>query len=87
MRPTAETGLAGSLADWATDSANGMFFWNSAWIRPSSSGKLKPLWQSAGSHWSSGSIADAVWQVVISGVKPTVPKRTCACVSVSPLVV
>ena len=55
--------------------ANGRFFSNSAWISFSSSGKLKPLAQSAGSHWSLGSIADAVWQVDISGVKPIVPVR------------
>ena len=64
-----------------------MFFSNSAWIKPSSSGKLKPLSQFAGSHSSSGSIADAVSHVVISGVKLSVPYFSCMCESVSPFVV
>ena len=55
VRPTTETGSSGSCADLATDSANGMFFANSAWISSSSSGKLKPLTQSSGCHSSSGS--------------------------------
>ena len=53
----------------------------------SSSGKLKPLTHSSGRHSSSGSDAETVSQVVISGVKPSVPYRTVMCVSVSPLVV
>ena len=87
MRPTEDTGSSGSRADFARERANGMFFSNSAWIRPSSSGKLKPLMQSSASHSSLGSESDTVWQVVISGVKLRVPLLTVACPSVSPLVV
>ena len=72
-RPIADTGFDGSTADLATDSANGMFFSNSACTNASESGKLKTLSQSAGSNSSSGSAALAVWQVDISGVKPNVP--------------
>ncbi len=64
-----------------------MFFSNSAWISPSSSGKLKPLWQSSASHSSSGTEFDAASQVAISGVKPSVPNASCVCESVSPFVV
>ena len=86
-RPTGETGSAGSSADRATDSANGTFLRNSRSTSFSSSGKLKPLTQSRGSHSSSGSMALAVWQVVISGVYAKVPKASCMCSVVSPLVV
>ena len=86
-RPTEDNGSSGSSADLASDSANGMFFSYSAWIRPSSSGKLKPLMQSSASHSSSGSESDTVWQVVISGVKLRVPLSTVACPLVSPFVV
>ncbi len=84
---TTETGSSGSWADLATDRANGMFFSNSAWISSSSSGKLKPERQSSDSHSSSGMESETVSQVVISGVKPSVPWATWAWVSVSPLVV
>ena len=70
VRPTTETGSSGSLADSATDSANGMFFSNSAWTSSSSSGKSKPLPQSVASHSSSGTDSEAASQVDISGVKP-----------------
>ena len=88
VRPTTDTGSSGSAADSATDSANGMFFSNSACTSSSSSGKLKPLAQSSASHSSSGiRRSDAASQVDISGVKPSVPYAPCMCVSVSPLVV
>ena len=87
LRSTTEAGSSGSAADSATESANGMFFSNSAWISCSSSGKLKPLWQSSASHSSSGTESDAASQVDISGVKPRVPKASVMWVSVSPLVV
>ena len=58
-----------------------------AWMRSSSSGKIKPLTQSSASHSSLGSESDAASQVDISGVKPSVPYCTVVCVSVSPLVV
>jgi hypothetical protein len=87
VRPTAETGFAGSWADLATDSANGMFFSNSAWISASESGKLKTLSQSSGSNASSGSTALAVAQVAISGVNATTPASVCAYSIVSPFVV
>ena len=64
-----------------------MFFSNSAWMSSSSSGKMKSLTQSSASHSSSGTESDAASQVDISGVKPSVPYWTVACVSVSPLVV
>ena len=73
-RPTTDSGSSGSSAERATDSANGMLRSNSAWISASSSGKSKPVVsQAAGSHSSSGTLADADWQVAISGVKPSVP--------------
>src|SRR3954449_9196076 len=73
LRPTTETGFAGSLADSATDMANGTFLAYSAWISFSSSGKSNSVRQSSGSHWSFGSEAAAVWQVDISGAKAIVP--------------
>jgi hypothetical protein len=72
LRPTTETGSSGSCVDRATASANGMFLATSAAISSSSSGKMKPLTQSSGSHSSSGTDADTLWQVDISGVKPSV---------------
>ena len=72
-RPTTDSGSSGSSADFATDSANGMFFSNSACTSPSSSGNSKPLPQSAASHSSFGSESEAASQVDISGVKPSVP--------------
>ena len=86
-RPTTDSGSSGSSADLATEIANGMFFSNSAWISPSSSGKLKPLAQSSATHSSSGTESDAASQVDISGVKPSVPYSSVMCVSVSPFVV
>ena len=71
--PTTDTGSSGSAADLATARANGMFFSNSAWISPSSSGKLNPLSQSSASHWSPGMASDTDSHVDISGVKPSVP--------------
>ncbi len=50
-----------------------MFFSNSAWTSPSSSGNSKPLPQSAASHSSSGTEFDAASHVDISGVKPKTP--------------
>ena len=73
VRPTTETGSSGSSADWAVAMANGMFFSNSACTSSSSSGKMKTLVQSAGSHSSSGTDSAAVSQVAISGVKASVP--------------
>jgi hypothetical protein len=87
LRPTTDTGLSGSSAERAVASANGMFLANSAWIRSSSSGKMNSLMQFSGSHSSSGSDADTVSQVVISGVKPSVPYLMVMYESVSPLVV
>lgn len=87
VRPTEETGWSGWTAVSATESAKGMFLANSPWISFSSSGKLKPDWQSLASHASAGSIAEAVWQVVISGVNIIVPLTFAACPSASPLVV
>ena len=48
-------GVVGVGGGRATESANGTFFSNSAWISSSSSGKSKPLPQSAAIHSSSGS--------------------------------
>ncbi len=64
-----------------------MFLANSAWMSFSSSGKLKPEAQSSGFHWSFGSLAEAVWQVVISGVNIMMPLTLEAWPSASPLVV
>ena len=71
----------------AVDSANGRFLSNSAWIRPSSSGKLKPLSQSSVTHSSSGTESETVSHVDISGVNPSVRNFSVMWVSVSPLVV
>ena len=86
-RPTDDLGSSGSWADAAVDSANGMLLRNSSRISRSSSGKLKPLTQSSGSHPSSGSDALTVWQVDISGVYASVPNASCTRSVVSPLVV
>src|SRR6185312_235979 len=87
LRPTTDTGSSGSAADFATASANGRFLLTSPAISVWSSGKMKWLTQSSGRHWSSGSTFAAESQVDISGVKPNVPYRTVAWLSVSPLVV
>lgn len=73
FRPSEEEGWSGCAADSATESANGTFLANSCWISFSSSGKLKPDWQSAAFHWSLGSMSDTVWQVDISGVNIAMP--------------
>lgn len=86
-RPTAEEGRSGWAAVSATESANGTFLANSCWISFSSSGKLKPDWQSRAFHWSSGSTSEAVLQVDISGVNIAMPLTLAACPSASPLVV
>ncbi len=85
--PLNVTGSAGSSADSATERAKGMFFSNSSVISRSSSGKLKPLTQSSATHGSSAYLFEATSQVVISGVKPSVPNSTVMWESVSPLVV
>lgn len=87
FRPTEEVGTSGWAADSATESAKGMFFSNSCWISFSSSGKLNPDRQSEATHWSSGSMSDAVWQVDISGVNIARPLTLDAWPSASPLVV
>ena len=86
-RPTTDTGSSGSSADSADGQRERDVLRELGLDQASSSGKLKPLSQSSGSHSSSGSIADAVSHVVISGVKPSVPYASCMCESMSPLVV
>ncbi len=86
-RPTAEDGRSGCAAVSATESAKGTFLANSCWISFSSSGKVKIERQSPGSQASSGSYAEAVWQVDISGVNIAMPLTFAAWPSASPLVV
>jgi hypothetical protein len=64
-----------------------MFFSNSAWTSPSSSGNSKPEPQSSRTHSSSGTESEAASHVAISGVKPKTPYFSVMYVSVSPLVV
>lgn len=87
LRPTEDLGWSGWAALSPTARAKETFFANSAWMSFSSSGKLNPDWQSSGFHRSLGSLAEAVWQVVISGVNIMTPLTFAAWPSASPLVV